>query len=120
MIQSTVICMLFAITDIIVYKWTLEWIERMGSRSINNLLVITKNARWIMLHSIIQNISKKEKKRRDSFRESIEPITISKAPFQSPDVLVPPLSIKYSTYRVHFRYFPQTWKVDGPRGEKNN
>lgn len=114
--------MLFAITDIIVYKWTLEWIERMGSRSINNLLVITKNARWIMLHSIIQNISKKEKKRRDSFRESIEPITISKAPFQSPDVLVPPPlhQVFHVSSPLPLPSVAQTWKVDGPRGEKNN
>lgn len=70
-----------------------------------------------MLHSIIQNNSKGiQKKKR------IEPITISKAPFQSPDVLAPlhRRQVFHVSSPLPLPFAVQTWKVDGPRGEKNN
>lgn len=116
--------MLFAITDITVYKWTLEWIERMGSRSINNLLVITKNARWIMLHSIIQNISKKKKKEKEE--EFFSRIDRANYHLQSA-ISIARRTRTPSLHQVFHVSSPlplpsvaQTWKVDGPRGKKNN
>lgn len=112
-----------AITDITVYKWILKWVEWMDSRSITTCsLIVTRHLLKYSLNNATFDYSKQFERNTKKKKKRIEPITISKAPFQSPDVLAPlhRRQVFHVSSPLPLPFAVQTWKVDGPRGEKNN
>lgn len=96
-----------AITDITVYKWILKWVEWMDSRSRSITtcsLIVTRHLLKYSLNNATFDYSKQFERNTKKKKKESSQLPFPKRHFNRQTYSPPSIVVKYSTYRVHFRY----------------